>query len=231
MKQKIDQNGINERVDQLIQHLKFSPSMFAKKAEIDNGNFSKKLNGKLPWTIFDIEKICSKFNVPREWLLDGKGEMLVEESFRPTTKMLPSDFDYLPSKGYDKNVGKPYYNVDFEMGYDIMVNDQTRTPDYMINFTPYNKCDCWCNAHGDSMRPTISSGDVIAIKEVKDFSYLISGEIYAIVTKNDLRTIKRIKDNGDTITLIPDNKDYSEQVIEKDKIEKVFKVLGSVTMF
>lgn len=56
MKQITDQNGINERVVQLIQHFKFSPTMFARKAEIDNGNFSKKLNKKLPWTIFDIEK-------------------------------------------------------------------------------------------------------------------------------------------------------------------------------
>lgn len=112
-----------------------------------------------------------------------------------------------------------------------MVNDQTKNPDYMIDFTPYNKCDYWCNAHGDSMRPTISSGDVIAIKEVKDFSYLINGEIYAIVTKNELRTIKRIKDNGDTITLIPDNKDFPDQVIDKKNIEKIFKVLGSMKMF
>ena len=226
MKQKIDQNGINERVDQLIQHLKFSPSMFAKKAEIDNGNFSKKLNSKLPWTIFDIEKICSKFNVPREWLLDGKGEMLDE--YKPVTKELPSD---IPVRSYDPNVGVPYYNVDFELGFDIMENDQTRNPDYMINFFPYNRCNAWCNARGNSMHPTISGGDIIALKSVEDFRFLISGEIYAIITTNGLRTIKRIKDNGTTLTLIPDNKEYPEQTIEKKDVIRVFQVMGSMKMF
>ena len=117
------------------------------------------------------------------------------------------------------------------MGYDSMSNDQTTNPNYMINFAPYNKADCWCNARGDSMSPTISSGDIIALKEVNDFHLLISGDVYAIVTTNDLRTIKRVRDNGDTITLIPDNKEYHEQTISKAMILKVFKVLGSMKPF
>ena len=229
MKQTLNQSDLTERIKTLIKDAMCSEAMYAKRVKIDPGNFNKKLAGTLKWTINDVEKICSNELVSKEWLIDGIGEM--KAKFEPTTKMLLSDFDSLPSKGYDKSVGKPYFNVDFEMGYDFMVNDQTRNPDYMIDFTPYNKCDCWCNAHGDSMRPTISSGDVIAIKEIKDFSYLISGEIYAIVTKNDLCTIKRIKDNGSTVTLIPDNKDYPEQVIDKTIIYKVFGVLGSMKMF
>jgi SOS-response transcriptional repressor LexA len=82
------------------------------------------------------------------------------------------------------------------------------------------------------MAPTISNGDVIALKEVMDpKSCLINDEIYAIVTTNDLRTIKRIKDNGDTVTLIPDNKKYSEQTIQKDMLFKVYRVMGSIKMF
>ena len=102
----------------------------------------------------------------------------------------------------------------------------------MIDFSPYNKADCWCNARGNSMHPTISNGDKIAIKEVSDpKSCLISGEIYAIVTTNELRTIKRVRDNGETITLIPDNKEFPEQTISKDIILKVYRVLGSVKTF
>ena len=82
------------------------------------------------------------------------------------------------------------------------------------------------------MAPTIANGDVIALKEVMDpKSCLINDEIYAIVTTNDLRTIKRIKDNGDTVTLIPDNKEYSEQTIQKEMLFKVYRVMGSIKMF
>lgn len=228
------------RLEQAIKHLmslglidgRAISKSIAERMDRGVNGISSALNGDERYLTWKFTKaFCASFSniISAEWIYDGSGKMIVEETH--TTKMLPSDFDNLPSKGFDKSVGKPYFNVDFEMGYTFMENDQTRTPDYMIDFTPYNKCDCWCNAHGDSMRPTISSGDVIAIKEIKDFSCLISGEIYAIITTNELRTIKRIKDNGDTVTLIPDNKEYPEQVIKKSIIYKVFRVLGSMKMF
>ena len=127
--------------------------------------------------------------------------------------------------------GKPYYSVDFEMGYDELINDQTNHPDFLIDFKPYNKCDLWCNARGDSMNPTISSGDIIALKEIKDTRYIISNEIYAIVTTNGLRTIKRIVDKGDRYTLVPDNKSYPEQDIDKSIILRLFLVIGAMKMF
>lgn len=229
-----------KRLEQAIKHLmslglidgRAISKSIAEKMDRGVNGISSALNGDERYLTWKFTKaFCASFSniISADWIYDGSGKMIVEET--PTTKMLPSDLDSLLIKGYDKSVGKPYFNVDFEMGYDIMVNDQTTNPDYMIDFTPYNKCDCWCNVHGDSMRPTISSGDIIAIKEVKDFSYLISGEIYAIVTKNELRTIKRIKDNGKTITLIPDNKEYPEQVIDRNIIDRVYRVLGSMKMF
>jgi signal peptidase I len=81
------------------------------------------------------------------------------------------------------------------------------------------------------MYPTIASGDIIAMKRIYDFRYLINGEIYAIVTSNGLRTIKRVRDNGDTITLIPDNKEVDEQTIPKSIITHVFLIKGSLKQF
>ena len=186
-------------------------------------NISRKFdakNDKYVWTLKDIKKISEAFNISEQYLISGEGEMLASEE------------KAVPTKTYDKQKGKPYYNVDFQMGFNLMEDDQTVNPEYMIDCHPYNKCDCWCNARGDSMQPTISNGDVIAIKEVNDpRSCLISGEIYAIVTTNDLRTIKRIKDNGETVTLVPDNKDYPEQTISKEVILKVYRVVGSMKMF
>lgn len=124
--------------------------------------------------------------------------------------------------------GVPYFDVDFIAGFDLVPNDQTRTPNYLIDFEKYNHATCWCNVSGHSMEPEINNGDIIALKEVVDFSFLPSGEVYAIITKNDMRTIKRVKDNGDTYTLIPTNKsaEYGEQTIKKDMIGRVFQVLG-----
>jgi SOS-response transcriptional repressor LexA len=220
----VEQARMTERIMELIRESTHIPKTFALKADIEVSLFLKKLKGEKAWSVADVHKICDTYRVRKGWLVDGEGK-----KFRLSEEVLET----IPARrSFDVRAGVPYYNVDFAMGFDPSINDQTITPEYMIDFTPYNKCDAWCNAMGQSMHPTISHGDKIAIKEVRDpASCLISGEIYAIVTTNELRTIKRVRDNGDTITLIPDNKEYPEQTISKDLILKVYKVMGSVKMF
>lgn len=80
------------------------------------------------------------------------------------------------------------------------------------------------------MEPEINHGDIIALRRIEDFSFLPLGEIYAIVTRNDMRTVKRLgsSPNPDCYTLIPTNKspEYDTQEIAKDMIIAIFEVLG-----
>jgi hypothetical protein len=219
-----EQKKMTERIMELMRETSHIPKTFALEADIELSLFLRKLKGEATWSVADVHKICDTYRVRKGWLVDGEGQ-----KYRLPDEVLETK----PARrSYDTCLGVPYYNVDFSMGYDLLTNDQTTRPDYMIEWEAYNKCDCWCNARGDSMAPTISNGDIIAIKEVRDpKDCLISGEIYAIVTTNDLRTIKRVMDNGDTITLVPDNKDYPVQTIRKDMILKVYKVMGCAKMF
>lgn len=219
-----EQTRMTQRIMELVRESQHTPKTFALEADIELSLFLRKLEGKAVWSVADVHKICDTYRVRKGWLVDGDGQ-----KYRLPDEVLET----IPARrSYDTRVGVPYYNVDFAMGYDMLENDQTVNPDYMIDFAPYNKCQAWFNATGNSMYPTIASGDKIAIKEIRDpKSCLISGDIYAIVTTNELRTIKRVRDNGDTITLIPDNKEYPEQTIPKSLILKVYKVMGSVKMF
>lgn len=217
-----EQIKMTERIMELIRESSHIPKTFALEADIEVSLFLTKLKGQKVWSVADVHKICDAFKVRKSWLVDGEGQ-----KYRLPKEVLET----IPARR-SQDAGVPYYDVDFKGGFDIMGNDQTVNPDYMIDFTPYNKADAWCNASGDSMHPTISNGDKIALKEVRDpRTCLIDGEIYAIVTTNDLRTIKRVRDNGDTITLIADNPKFGEQTIRKELILRVFKVLGSVKMF
>lgn len=159
-------------------------------------------------------------DVSAEWLLLGEGEMLRSK-------------EEAPIMNFEK--GKPYYNVDFICGFDLVENDQTTNPDCLIWFPMYNNADCWCNATGMSMYPDICPGDIIALKEVKDFrSFIPSGEIYGIVTKEH-RTIKKVckSEIEGCIKLIPTNqsKEFTEQDIPLDIVVRVYKVLGSLRRF
>lgn len=213
--------GIIQRVKMLVEESGYKKSRFAVEANINASNFGKKLEGKLGFTDTDVKLISKRYGVRVGWLMSGEGE-----KFNATEEQVHHD-----NPARSTRTGIPYFNVDFEMGFDLMENDTTTNSEYMIDFAPYNKCTCWCNARGNSMYPTLSNGDIIALKQVVDFHLLLSGEIYGIVTINGLRTIKRIKDNGDTLTLIPDNKEYPEQTIDKKDVLRVFQVMGSMKMF
>ena len=168
-----------------------------------------------------LQKIALCFpDLNTGWLMTGKGEMLNASTVEPV-------------KNY--TVGVPYYNVDFLGGFDLVYNDRSINPEYLIDFAPYNKATCWCNITGHSMEPEISSGDIIALKEINDPSFLPFGEIYAIVAINGQRTVKRIgpASTPDCYALIPSNKspEYGVQEIPKNYIYKIYQVLGCVKKF
>lgn len=150
--------------------------------------------------------------------LSGKSRELIEDEFE---KIKPK---------ISHTIGVPYYNVDFIGGFDLVMNDQTINPEYLINFKKYNEATCWCNVTGHSMEPEITHGDIIALKEIEDASFLPYGEVYAIVTTNNMRTIKRIgpASNPDSYSLIPTNRspEYGIQELPKNMIRHVFHVLG-----
>ena len=157
----------------------------------------------------------------RSWLLTGEGEMLkVSEPQRETEERTV--------KSYTKGV--PYYNVDFLGGFDLLFDDSSIVPEYLIDFRDFNRATCWCNITGHSMEPEINHGDIIALREIADFSFIPYGEIYAIVTTTGMRTVKRIGPSSapDCYSLIPTNKspEYGIQEIPKASILRLYEVLG-----
>lgn len=223
----MDKSGL--RLSQFLKSERLTQVAVGMAMDVSPQYINAVVNGRRGLSKSKALKLQEVFGVSAAWLLTGEGQMKVKE--------LPSGIDMLAEDNEEikpeisKRKGRPYYNVDFALGFDLMANDQTDRFDYLVDFAPYNHCDCWCNVHGDSMHPTIASGDMVALKRIYDFRYLINGEIYAIVTNNGLRTIKRIRDNGDTFTLIPDNKTVAEQTIPKAIVTHVYHILGAVKHF
>ena len=212
---------IGERIQKIIDY-----------AGLNAKDFAIRIGAKTPQTIYDLlsgktrslsknvfDKIVSCYpDINDAWLLTGKGAMLNNTPNEPNQ----------PKISYTKGV--PYYNVDFIGGFDLILNDQTVNPEYLIDFKKYNEATCWCNVTGHSMEPEITHGDIIALKKIDDISFIPFGEVYAIVTTNDMRTIKRIGPASDPncYSLIPTNKspEYGVQELPKNMIRHIFHVLG-----
>lgn len=153
-----------------------------------------------------------------QWVLLGEGSMLREDTITPTISYTS---------------GVPYYDVDFRLGFDALVPPTSESPEYLIQMPGYDKATLWCNASGDSMKPEINNGDIIALQKIDDLRFILYGEIYAIITTNGMRTIKRIgKSSHDGFyRLIPTNPEYDEQDIPSDMLLHVYRVLGCMKRF
>ncbi len=208
-----------ERLNSFIKEKGETKNSFSTKVGINPSNFNRKMKGELPFTNKDFVKIHTSTGLSLEWLEFGEGDMTAE---RPTiheaNKPLPPQSD-----------AKPFYDVDFLLGFNEAYNDTPNVPSRYISVPGYEKADFWCRTSGDSMKPFISNGDVIALREVQDWqSFLPMNEVYAVMTTNDLRTVKVVRKGSDDMhfTLHAYNEEYEDQEISKASITKVYKVMG-----
>lgn len=131
----------------------------------------------------------------------------------------------------DEKSGKPFYDVDFQAGYELFLDEPSTRPSFHIDYQPYNHCDLWVRVSGKSMSPFISNGDIAALKKVEGWQdFLLSGEIYAVVANNGLRTIKKVRVEKDNFILIPHNKseEFSIDELPRKMVRSVWQVLGVI---
>ena len=209
-----------EIISKLLEDTGLNASQFAKSVNLVPTQIYDLKSGKTKKISDEVaDKILRVYpQYQKAWLLSGE---------IPVLKMDNKEVEQ-PVISYANGV--PYYNVDFIGGFDMIINDQTINPEYYIQFKPYEKATCWCNITGHSMEPEINNGDIIALRRIEDFSFLPLGEIYAIVTRNNMRTVKRLgpSNNPENYTLVPTNKspEYGIQELPKGMILAVFEVMG-----
>lgn len=71
----MEKTGTTLRIKQLMDYYSLSNSEFANKTNINLSNFAKILSGERPCGDGIINKILLAFNVNREWLTTGNGQM------------------------------------------------------------------------------------------------------------------------------------------------------------
>ena len=105
------------------------------------------------------------------------------------------------------SVKVPFYEVDFAGGFTSPEMFSEVKPSFIISSPSFAGADFACILTGHSMSRRIKNGSVIGLKKINEWwEYFPTNEIYAIVTKNGLRTVKIVKrstKNG-YIDLIPD---------------------------
>ena len=97
----------------------------------------------------------------------------------------------------------PYFNIDFAGGWDIEEIFSIPFPDFYIINPEFDKSEFACNLVGNSVSQIIKSGSIIGLREIHDWqTYFPTNELYGIVMKNGLRTVKLVKRSKDKKQLI-----------------------------
>lgn len=137
---------------------------------------------------------------------------------------------------FSKDVSKksiPYYNVDFAGGWSSEEIFSQGSPDFYINNPEFDRSEFACNLVGNSISRRIPNGSIIGLKLIDDWqTYFPTNELYGVVMKNDLRTVKIVKrsKNKGFLILIPDplpqynQIQYEEEEVPIDFISKFYQI-------
>ncbi len=187
----------------------------ASALELSQVNFATMKNrGKIPFS--NVLDFCAKKKISINWLLYNQNPgSLVDSTDKYWIRYYP---EISVSAG-----GGAYENDDSYESFEV--------PPYFINILGgqenLKNIDA-INVIGDSMEPTLNSNNIIFIDKTKrDVS---RDGIYAFTTNHGL-FVKRIQRRVDgQIDVISDNKDYPIQILEKQDVNIVGKVISSFGM-
>ena len=212
-------NKILSRIEQIAKNEGITIGALEREIGASKGVLSRAINNgtdiQSKWLQILVEKYPQ---YSCRWLMNGEGSMMDNDGKQLTTNNIKD--------------GAPYYNVDFLGGFDEVFNDQTVNPELSITNGICPRAQLWCNITGHSMEPTISNGDIIALRQcsVQDIQY---GEIYAVVM-DSFRTVKMLRrsETPGMIRFVPVNTaDFDPQDFPVKRILKIYEVVGCLRRF
>jgi SOS-response transcriptional repressor LexA len=207
---------MNERLKKIINYVKMefnlkNQSNVAEFLGYNASYLSDLLNGRYNISEDIADKITDKISViSKEWILTGEGEMLRSDNI----EILPNN----------SNISTPIYDIDATCGIEIRDYRDEKIIGW-IDIPSINKEAIIIKASGDSMKPVIKDGSMIAIREIKSWDIIVFGQIYLIVTP-EYRLLKYIRKSKDSniVILKSANEEFDDIELPKTQITKLFLV-------
>lgn len=205
---------------------------FQSEVKIAQEKLAKLLDVAQP-TITKVEK--GQMKLPSAWI-----DKIIEIYPQYDKTYFESDQEFHIVSEEDVKYGlkaTPFYEIDFYSGFDKVFTEYIH-PAFYFTHPDFQNADFAVRNSGHSMSKVIKNRDIIGLRAIQDWrQYFIQGEIYAIITKNDLRTIKlvRVDKEKSLLLLYPKplkkyKKDYPEyEEIPIDYVEQMYQITARMT--
>jgi hypothetical protein len=234
--QQINRQALNERFKSVYQELlnrgviiksnrEKSKTVFANKLGTKGHIIDLYLQDKRKITYEQAKRLCSVYKVNEAYMFQGQG--------KPFNGQLPKEDRLAMALGIDFNPNILFTNIEAfssnTVGVDLLeANDHFHIPGLLGELVAFN-------INGDSMAPTIRTGDMVICNPIETVKEMKDNDIYAVVTNQSV-WVKRVQRCFDPhgrwthLKLISDNfQEYDPFLVEIKEVRKLLKVKRRLT--
>lgn len=218
-------------IERLFEYLDFKGiphTRFEKTIGLSNGYLNTMLKRKADLGEGVLNKIIDNcLDLRTEWLLVGKGKMLLSDMSIVNEPM--------PQYGNDLNKPHliPLLPVEAIAGFgsgDWSITEADIQEKYMV--PDFNHIDFMVTVKGSSMYPKYNSGDIVVCRKIKEKSFIQWNKAYVIATREQGILVKRIKqgENDDHYLMVSDNSEFPPYNVPKSEITGLAIVIGTIRL-
>lgn len=214
---------IGNKIKEYFAEIGMSQIEAAKILDVQQAAVSNQLNGR-PFGKNSAAKWNKAFGFRINWLLTGEGPMFDKDSEQAKEYNIEDH----PELNHDDDIpvvpARLFRAPEIDI-YEYVIN--STTVEKLPPVPHFQKHELFATCPGDAMAPRICRGYLLALRRMPEDTPIINGEIYVVDTKSLGMFLRRIVDNGETVTFIAENQtDFPDFELPHTDITNIFRVVG-----
>lgn len=216
---------IGKTIKEYFSEIGMSQLDAANALGVQQAAVSNQLNGR-PFGKNSAAKWNSAFGFRINWLLTGEGPMF--DTQEQESKYEHHHLEDHPELNHDNDI--PVIPARLFRAPEINIYEYVMNSANVERLPPvphFQKHDLFATCPGDAMAPRICRGYLLALRRMPIDSTIINGEIYVVDTLSQGMFLRRIVNNGDTLTFIAENQqDFPDFELPYSDVINIFRVVG-----